>query len=140
VLIEPNAELLAGEPNVEQVREYLLDTPAEDWRPAYATVAGYLPLNDVTNKEEPQPIYLFGEVDVSVEGDVTFKVESSEPAQGWVDAQPVDVQQPVTTKLAAGRHKLILRVEPPKSEKPMLRVTVSKPDDSTAQFDIVAGQ
>jgi putative heme-binding domain-containing protein len=140
VLIEPNAELLAGEPNVEQVREYLLDTPAEDWRSAYATVAGFLPLNEVASKEEPQPIYLMGEVDVSVAGDVTFKVESSEPAQGWVDAQPVDVQKAFMVKLAAGRHKLILRVEPPKSEKPTLRVTVSKPDDSTAQFDIVAGQ
>ena len=62
------------------------------------------------------------------------------------DVRPVDSRHltalpvHVTIKLAAGRHKLILRVEAPKSEKPTLRVTVAKPNDSTAQFDIVGVQ
>jgi len=140
VLNEPSAELLAGVPNVEQLREYLLDTPPEDWRSAYGMVSGVLPLAELKKNDNDQPLYLMGEVEVSVEGEVTFQIESTEAVQGWAGATPFDAKQPSTTKLAAGRHQLVFRVEPAKSESPTLRVSLVKPSDSGAQFDIVAGQ
>jgi putative heme-binding domain-containing protein len=140
VLAEPNPELLAEVPNVEQVREYLLDTPADDWRPAYAMVSGQLPLNELQPADAARPLYLMGEVDVTVDGEVTFNVDSTEPVEGWIDALPFDAQKPFTAKLTAGRHKLILRVATPQQEQPRLRVSVSRPEESSAQFDLVAGQ
>ena len=138
VLSEPNAELLAAVPNVEQLREYVLDAPWEDWQPAYAMVNGQLPLAELS--KEDQPLYLMGEIEVVVEGEVTIRLESSQPLQAWIDATPIEVKEETPVKLAAGRHKLIVRVAPAKAEKPMLRASVLKPAGSAAQIDIVAGQ
>jgi putative heme-binding domain-containing protein len=137
VLTEPNSELLAGVPNVEQLREYVLDTPPEDWQGAYAMVDGRLPLAELAKND--QPIYLLGEIDVVVEGDVTIRLEASQPLQAWLDATPLEAMES-TLKLATGRHKLLVRVEPTKAENRTLRASVLKPDGSAAQIDIVAGQ
>jgi putative heme-binding domain-containing protein len=138
VLNEPNPELLSGTPNVEQLREYVLDTPGEDWAPAYAMVDGRLPLAKL--QHENQPIFLMGELDVVEEGEVIIGLESSQPLQAWVDATPLEAQEKSPVQLTKGRHKITIRVEPAKSDNPTLRVSVSKPEPSAAQFDIVAGQ
>lgn len=138
VISEPQPDLLSGIPNVEQVREYLLDTPAEDWQAAYAMVDGTLPLAEL--RKEDQPLYLLGELDVVVEGEVTIRIESTQTVQAWLDATPFEPKPDFTLKLAAGRHKLVLRVDPPQDGKATLRASILRPDDSTAQVDIVAGQ
>lgn len=134
-LAEPHSELLSGVPNVEQVREYALDAPEEAWKPAYAMVSGKLPVRDFK-----MPLYLLGEIDVSVEGELTVQVETTDSVQAWLDATPFDPAQPFTSKLTAGRHKLLVRVEPAACQDCTLRVSLSKPEESSAQFDIVAGQ
>ena len=139
VLTAPAGELLAGVPNVEQVREYLLDTSPEDWQPAYAMVNGQLPLAEL-RKASDQPLYLLGEFDVVVAGEVTIKIEAAQAVQGWVDATPFEAQQDFTTQLPVGRHKLLLRVEPAAQGSATLRAVVTKPGDSSAQVDIVAEQ
>jgi putative heme-binding domain-containing protein len=138
MLSEPNPELLAGVPNIEQLREYVLDTPPEDWQSEYAMVDGRLPLAEL--RKDDQPVYLLGEFDVVVEGEVTIRLEASQPLQAWLDATPLETKQESTLKLATGRHKLVVRVEPTKAENPTLRAAVLKPEGSTAQIDIVAGQ
>jgi hypothetical protein len=138
MLSEPNPELLAGVPNVEQLREYVLDTPPEDWQSEYAMVDGRLPLAGL--RKDDQPIYLLGEMDVIVEGEVTIRLEASQLLQAWLDATPLETKQESTLKLATGRHKLVVRVEPAKAESPTLRASALKPEGSSAQIDIVAGQ
>jgi hypothetical protein len=138
VLSEPHAELLAGIPNVEQLREYVLDTPAEAWQSAYAMVDGRLPLSEL--RKDEQPLYLLGELDVVVDGEVMIRVESSQPLQAWLDATPLEAKSESTLDLAKGRHKLAVRIESAKAENPTLRVSVVKPVGSAAQIDIVAGQ
>jgi putative heme-binding domain-containing protein len=140
VLAEPHEELLSGVPNVEQVRLYLLDAPSEQWRSAYATTSGHLPLAELAGMEEPQPLYLMGEVDVSAAGDAILKIESTEPVQAWLNALPLAEEKQSTVRLEEGRQRLIVRIEAPRTEQPRLRTSVSKPAGSTAQFDIVAGQ
>jgi putative heme-binding domain-containing protein len=137
VLTDLPAELAAGVPNVEQVREYLLDAPADAWQSAYAMVDGKLPLHELLR--EGRPLYLLGEIDVVVEGEVTFNIESP-PAHVWLDALPLDSEPKITRKLAIGRHKLIVRTEPMLKDSGTLRVSLSKPDGTGAQIDIVAGQ
>lgn len=138
VLSEPSAELVDSVPNVEQLREYVLDAPAEDWQPAYAMVNGQLPLAELAKEE--RPLYLMGEIEVVVEGEVSIRVESTQPWHAWLDATPLEAKEESTVKLTAGRHRLIVRVEPAKVENPLLRASVLKPEGSAAQIDVVAGQ
>lgn len=139
VLRDPSAELTMGVPNVEQIREYVLDLPAEDWQSVYAKVSGELPLDEVRKKQSGDVLYLMGEVAVTVAGPVRLKIESTDKFMLWVDATPFEGQSEVVTELSEGRHKLIFRIEKSESESPKIRVQLTKPEESSAQFDVVGG-
>ena len=93
---------------------------------------------------EKAPLYLLGEVDVVEEGEVELKIELAKVYNLWVDQNPIEVSpfesgSVATIKLAAGRHKIVVRVDG-ENDSPQVRVSLSRPAGSTAQFDIVAGQ
>ena len=139
VLREPAAELLSDVPNVEQLRQYVLAMPPDAWGAAYAKVAGTLPLDELLKPTNPRVLYLQAEVDVSQAGQVQLNVHSTEPVQTWIDAEPFEAQQQITTELSAERHKLTFRVAVGNNTQPELRVEVRKPSGSSIQFDVVGG-
>jgi putative heme-binding domain-containing protein len=139
VLKEPGPELTREVPNVEILREHVLDTPAAAWTTAYATVAGNLPLAELI-RERPAILYLLGEIDVTQAGPVSLDLACTEPTQAWLDAEPFEAAKHIERALAAGRHTLTLRVEvAAAASEPALKVDVARPTGSPAQAVAVNG-
>jgi putative heme-binding domain-containing protein len=140
VLREPAAELLADPTNVELLRVHLLAAPADAWSVAYGMVNGTLPLAELRSSDGPALLYLQGEVNVTTGGEVQFRVQSTEAALTWIDAEPFESAREVATKLSPGRHTITLRIELSDRPEPKLRVEVARPEGSIAQLDVVGGQ
>jgi putative heme-binding domain-containing protein len=139
VLKEPGAELTGEVPNVEILREHVLDTPSEAWTTAYAMVGGKLPLGEIA-RERPAVLYLQGEIDVTQAGMVAFDIACTEPAQAWLGAEPFESAKRIERELSAGKHTLTLRIElSAASAEPSLQVDVSKPAGSAAQVVAING-
>jgi putative heme-binding domain-containing protein len=138
VLKEPPAELIADVPNVEILREHVLDTPPDAWLTAYGTVGGTLPLAEVATTR-PSVVYLRGEFEVVQAGTVSIEIASTEPIYAWLDAEPFEGVQRIEREVAGGRHRLTLRVEVSDRTDPELMVELTKPDGSAAQFVVVNG-
>ena len=138
VLKNPGPELTAQAPNVEVLREQVLDASADEWLPAYATVGGSLPLAELA-PARPAVLYLQGEIDVSQAGPIAIDITTAEPLHAWLDAEPFESARRIERSLTAGRHTLTIRVEVGEREEPQLRVLVAKPEGSPAQFVVVSG-
>jgi len=133
-----DSELKGDVPNVEIFREHVLDAPAEAWVAAYAMTAGELPLAEFGKPGDV--LYLQGEVEVVDAGPVTVDVTTTEQAQLWIDAEPFDAESKPTVELAKGRHRVTLRiVVGAATEAARVRVELTKPSGSKAQFDVVGG-
>jgi putative heme-binding domain-containing protein len=138
VLKNPAAELTQETPNVEIFREQVLDTSADDWQPAYGSVGGELPLAELA-KQRPAVLYLQGELEVSEAGPVTVNIDTTESTQTWLDAEPFESAKQITRELSAGRHTLTFRVAVGDRSEPTIRVELTKPAGSAAQFTVVNG-
>jgi putative heme-binding domain-containing protein len=138
VLKNPGQELTAEVPNVEVLREQVLDISNDEWTTAYGTVGGALPLAELT-PQRPAVLYLQGEIDVNQAGAVAIDVECSGPVKVWLDAEPFEGVKRIERELSIGRHTLTFRVVVGAGENPELRVELTKPGESGAQFVVVNG-
>jgi putative heme-binding domain-containing protein len=138
VLREPGAELIGEVPNVEILREHVLDTPSEAWTTAYAMVGGALPLTEIA-RQRPAVLYLQGEIDVTQAGAIALDIACTEPTQAWLGAEPFEPARHIERALPAGKHALTLRIEIGTANEPTLKVDVSKPAGSTAQVVAING-
>jgi putative heme-binding domain-containing protein len=138
VLKDSAAELTADVPNVEIFREHVLDTSADQWTAAYGTVGGGLPLAEIA-PQRPAVVYLQGEIDVSQAGPIAIDIACTEPAQAWLDAEPFEAAKRIERPLAAGKHTLTLRVNVGTRGEPEVKVELTKPEGSAAQFVVVNG-
>jgi putative heme-binding domain-containing protein len=139
LLKQPGAELTGEVPNVEIVREHVLDTPAEAWTTVYAMVGGELPLAEVARRR-PAVVYVQGDIDVTQAGPISLGITCTEPFQAWLDAEPFEAASHIERALPVGRHSLTLRVEVgTMTAEPTLKVEVRKPAGSAAQVFAVNG-
>jgi putative heme-binding domain-containing protein len=140
VLKEPAKELTGDVPNVEIVREFILDRPAADWSTAYGMVNGKLPLDELKAVAVNDVLYLQGELEVTEPGVVAFQIDSTEPTNVWIDAEPFDAQKKIEKNLSTGRHTVTVRVQltSGKSE-PGIKIELTKPAGSGGQFSVVNG-
>lgn len=138
VLKEPPAEVTAQVPNVEQLRQFVLDVPPAAWSTAYAMVGGELPLAELA-PAAPAVLILQGEIDVNEPGPVAINIQSAAPLQVWLDAEPFESATHIERPLTKGRHTLTLRISANPADQPRLKVELTKPDGSPAQFVVVNG-
>jgi putative heme-binding domain-containing protein len=90
------------------------DDPALTWEPAYTTVAGALPVNELGRIEfrkpsgqEAVPVAVVRcQLDVSTGGPVRLKLNSTKGLNLWLDRTPVAAQELLTLDLRAGLHTL----------------------------------
>lgn len=139
VLKRVPSELALAVPDAEMFRQKVLQTNPMQWSPAYGKVAGMLPLDELTRKSGENVLFLQGEVQVTVAGDVGIRINSWAGTHLWMDDQPVQAKEPIITGLARGRHKITLRVDITKREAKELKVEVLKTEGSTAEFVVVGG-
>ncbi len=138
-MANPPDELTKDVPHLDHIRDLVLGSPGETWTPAYARVAGSLPLDELRKSNGPAVVILRGEFDVKNGGLVKFQIDTTEPYQAWVDAQPAPAQNPFELGLEPGRHTLILRIEVSDRDSPELRVQINHPQGSTARVEIIGG-
>jgi putative heme-binding domain-containing protein len=99
--------------------DWFLDRPLNDprWVPVYTLVNGELPVDALEEAVKAQPwtskvaVVLATEVTVAVEGPVRFQLRPSN-AELWVDRKSLGTGSEITVALPAGRHRLVLRLDP----------------------------
>jgi hypothetical protein len=152
---KPPESAIGAVPNVDLFRDDILGSKPEDWSAVYAEVAGGLPLLDAValtasgkknaGGDPSTAIYLQGEIDVTEEGKVGFKIDAPPGTVAWVNADPFEgdavkeivVELPVSgSETERKPHKLTLRVPAVAGD---IKVELFKPKDSTAQFQPVGG-
>lgn len=84
-------------------------------------------------------LILQGEVRVNEAGTIAFDIASTEKYQVWLDDQPSESMTHIEANLQAGVHKITVRIEVRDQDSPTLKVDVSKPANSMAQFEVVGG-
>ncbi len=131
------AELQGDVPNVEIFREFVLDTPPEAWQSAYGKAQGDLPLSELG--KPGQTLFLQGELKVVEPGEIEIAVTAPKGTQLWIDAEPFDASAPVRRTYASGIHRLTLRSTIDANPQRVIRVEMTKPASSKAQFDVVGG-
>lgn len=139
MLQNPPLELTGEVPHLEHIRQFVLGSDPSDWKSVYGRVAGVLPLAELRPGSSPTVLILQGELEVTAEGKVAVNVVSTEPTHVWVDADAFDTQRKFEVSLPPGRHKITIRVDVSDREAPELKVELTKPENSTVQFDVIGG-
>ncbi len=139
VLINPLHELTDAVPHLEHIRQLILDSSPEAWGAVYGQVAGVLPLDELRKGNRPAVVILRGEVQVNEAGKIAVQVHSTEPAQVWIDAEAFESQRQFEVSLEPGRHQVIVRVEISDHPAPELKIELTRPSGSSAQFEVVGG-
>ena len=102
-------------------------------------MAGVLPLNELRLGKTPTVLILQGLIQVNQAGKVGLSVHSDETLQVWVNTESFEHQKQFEMSLEPGPHTITVRVEVSARESPELKLELSKPEGSTAQFDVVGG-
>lgn len=139
LLAQPPQELTTEVPHLEHIRQFVLNSPAEAWSSAYGTVRGTLPLDELRPGGRPKVVLLRGELQVNEAGLIAVDVDATETTQTWVDDVAFDARRHFELELAAGRHQIVVRVEISSREAPELKVELTRPPGSTAQFEVIGG-
>lgn len=145
VLRNPPPELTADVPHLEHLRQFVFGSQPTDWEPAYAQVAGVLPLDELTGpatndrRSKTACLILQGEVNVSEAGTAALTISSTESVQAWFDTDAIEPRQPFDVSLTPGRHTLTVRVEVSARERPELRAEFRTPSTSSANYEVVGG-
>jgi putative heme-binding domain-containing protein len=139
VMDQPPSELLDDVPHLEHIRQLVLSSQPEHWTSAYSMVSGRLPLSDLPVGTQSTVFILQAEVQVNEAGTLTFTVSTDAKYQLWIDDQMGEAKERFDTTLATGRHTLTIRLEVAEGRPGELKVEITKPDSSSAQFEIVGG-
>jgi putative heme-binding domain-containing protein len=139
VLRDAPADLTEDVPHLEHIRQLVLGAELDRWQSAYATVHGYLPLEELLPGLEIPVVILKAELDVNQADRIRVAVESTERFHLWLDDTELDPQSEIEITPSDGRHTLTLRVEISATANPRLRVELSTPEGSSANFEVVNG-
>lgn len=113
---------------------------AQTWEPAYAQVNGELPLEELAARTHSRVLYLRGDVNCLESGTVTLHLNSADGATLWMDLQELTTQHDSTIELTAGEHTIIVRIDLSQRATPTLKMELTRPKDSAAEFVVVDGQ
>jgi putative heme-binding domain-containing protein len=140
-VLKPVPESLSTSlPGTDQFREQILEADPGRWLTSYAKVAGSLPLDELTAQTGGKVLYLQGEVQVSSAGPIRVQLDSADATRFWVDAELAPPGAPAhVVDLSAGRHALTLRIDTAVRKSREIKVEVSKPTGSPAEFTVVGG-
>ena len=107
------------------------------WQPAYARVAGVLPLDEIT-ATAGKLLYLKADVQVTVPGQVDIRLDTSAGVSLWVDGEPKPIDAGTLGQLDGGNHQLVFRVDT--SARPAeIRAELVRPATNPATFTVVGG-
>lgn len=138
--LKPVPDELAVLAPEDAFRSRVEHSPPDLWFPAYARVAGDLPLDEVATEAGSRVLFLRADVEVSQAGKVAVNLDRGDGVNAWVDDQPAPSGAKFETELSAGRHTLTFRADTGVRSGKTLRATVMKPAGSTAEYVVVGGK
>jgi hypothetical protein len=126
-------------PNEQVFRDEILNSP--NWQPAYAKVAGDLPLADMTKIAGTPTVFLQAEINVTTAGNVVIDFGTApDGINAWLGEKPlVLVNEKAAAEVEAGTHKLTLRVDTKLYEASNLKVLVQPGESNAAEYTVVGG-
>jgi putative heme-binding domain-containing protein len=128
-------------PEKDLLREQLLRAEPDRWVTTYAQVGGSLPLDELGSTAGGPILYLQGEIDVSVAGEIRIQLDARDGSHFWIDDQPAPPDATaLNTTLSAGRHVITLRVDTKARKSHDITLEVAKPAGSTAEYIVVGGR
>lgn len=138
VLLSASKELIDDIPNEAAFEDQVLN--GGQWGPAYARVNGALPLAELAAATKQPVLYVQGELNVSNAGPVGIRWEAPAGTHVWVGAEAFGAEHELSPELAAGRHKVTLRI--PEADQPSAeaRLELFRVEGSGAEFSVVDGQ
>ncbi len=138
-LIKPVPDdLRQAVPDDDLFQKDVLAAETTRWTPAYALSSGSIPLADFSGIAESPVVFLQGEVNVTAAGPVAVSVGSADGIKAWVDEKSAPEGTTFVVELEPGIHKLTLRVDT--AARKTLKVEVTKPSGSSAEFTVVGGR
>jgi putative heme-binding domain-containing protein len=134
------ADFSASIPDQGSFHAQIMKAEPGRWSTAYAKVAGGLPLDELAGLTGSKVLYLQGEISVSNAGPVRVQIDSPSGVRFWVDevAVPGNDHESVAN-LGVGRHTVTLRVDTSERPSHEIKVQVTKPEGSPAEFTVVGG-
>lgn len=120
----------------------LLKQPNLIWQTGYSTVAGNLPVKDLSRWNVgtmPAVSVVRMDLEVTTPGEVQFQLNSVEGLQVWLDGAAIPVQVAIRTTLSGGNHQLTFAINQDARTQP-LRVELVDTPGSTAQVQIITGK
>ena len=140
-VLQPVASSLATTvPDANSFRDLVLNAGPARWMTAYARVAGSLPLDELMRHTRQNVLYLQGEINVSNAGPIRVQLDSAAGARLWIDDELApDGQAELVRALPSGRHTVTLRVDTNARPARDLKVEVTRPAGSLAEFTVVGG-
>jgi putative heme-binding domain-containing protein len=141
-VLKPVSEALSGSiPDKELFRDQVLQSEPSRWVASYGKVAGSLPLEELTVTAGSKVLYLQGEMNVSSAGPICAQLDSAAGVRFWIDDEPAPPAAPaLVANLAAGRHTVTLRVDTAARSSHDVKVEVTRPTGSPAEFSVVGGR
>jgi putative heme-binding domain-containing protein len=129
----------AADADTAAVRADVCQAPASAWQPAYAKVAGMLPLDEIVAAAGSPVVYLQAQANVTEPGRVDIRLNSAQGVSLWVDGQACDLNAGTLGELARGEHPLVFRVDTTHHAPAELRAELLRPEKSAAEFTAGGG-
>ncbi|MBS0207682.1 MAG: HEAT repeat domain-containing protein [Planctomycetes bacterium] len=130
-------------PSAKNLGSQVLNAPADKWKTVYALFSGELPLAEAASGTEPAAYYLLGEFNLVQAGVVRVDVEAPAGFTVYLDDTLMENKKAFSQRIqSTGKHKITVRVPAvAKAGDPLgaVRVKITKPADSAAQYDVVGG-
>jgi putative heme-binding domain-containing protein len=117
------------------------DDPGLVWGPAYSTVGGALPLDDVPHAvKDVQPLgAVRAHLDASTPGAALLRLNATKGLTLWLDGKPLEAKETMEVNLTAGLHTLTIAVNVSERKEP-LRVELDDKPGSPARVRVVGGK
>lgn len=131
-----SASLVDQVPNILQFEDEVL---GGNWASVYARVNGELPLEGLKRQAGQMVLYVSGEVDVRKAGAIQLSQSAADGVTIWIDKEALP-NGTSTAELAAGRHRVTLRIDTTKFSGTSVILELSKAEGSAAEFAVVDGQ
>ena len=118
-----------------------VDAAALRWEPAYSTVAGVLPLEDLPRVDDKDVwvAVVRCQVEASTPGPVVLRLNGAQGLRLWLDRKLVDVKEATEVDVPAGVHTLTFAVDLTQRKEP-LRCELEDKAESPARVRVVGGK
>jgi putative heme-binding domain-containing protein len=119
------------------------NSPGLTWSPAYGTVSGVLPLEDLPRLDGPRGGAMLGvarcQLDVSTGGPVALRLNSARGLTVWLDGLPLEAGERMTLDVKPGTHTLTFAVDLAR-RRAGLRCELDEVPGSPARVNAVTGK